>query len=100
MTTSDSKGRFFYKTNLFKSIRITNRIESIRIVNWNALLSRSVPSIDSIVYTSLSLLDWLSIDISAGANEQQRQESRKKDRERLVYLQSIIILPLVFVTCV
>jgi len=98
MTTSDSKGRFFYKTNRFKSIRITNRIESIRIANWNALLSRSVPSIDSIV--SLSLLDWLSIDISAGANEQQRQESRKKDRQRLVYLQSIIILPLVFVTCV
>ena len=27
---------FFYKTNLFESIRITNRIESIRIANWNA----------------------------------------------------------------
>jgi len=37
MTTSESKGRFFYKTNLFESIRITNRIESIRIANWNAL---------------------------------------------------------------
>jgi len=83
------KADFFYKTNRFKSIRIAN---------WNALLSRSVPSIDSVV--SLSLLDWLSIDISAGANEQQRQESGKKDRQRLVYLQSIIILPLVFVTCV
>ena len=35
---SESKGRFFYKTNRFKSIRITNRIESIRIANWNALL--------------------------------------------------------------
>jgi len=30
MTTSESKGRFFYKTNRFESIRITNRIESIR----------------------------------------------------------------------
>ena len=39
MTTSESNGRFFYKTNRFESIRITNRIESIRIANWNALLS-------------------------------------------------------------
>ena len=38
MTTSESKGRFFYKTNLFESIRITNRRESIRIANRNALL--------------------------------------------------------------
>ena len=38
MTTSKSKGRFFYKTNRFESIRITNRIESIRIANWNALV--------------------------------------------------------------
>jgi len=30
MTTSESKGRFFYKTNRLESIRITNRIESIR----------------------------------------------------------------------
>jgi len=44
MTISESKGRFFYKTNRFESIRITNRIdsnreqiESIRIANWNAL---------------------------------------------------------------
>ena len=40
MTTSESKGRFFYKTNRFESIGITNRIESIRIANWNALTSR------------------------------------------------------------
>ena len=39
MTISESKGRFFYKTNRFESIRITNRIESIRIANWNALIS-------------------------------------------------------------
>ena len=38
MTTSESKGRFFNKMNQFESIRITNRIESIRIANWNALL--------------------------------------------------------------
>ena len=30
MTTSESKGRFFYKTNRFESIRITNRIDSNR----------------------------------------------------------------------
>jgi len=30
MTTSESKGRFFYKTNLFESIHITNRIDSNR----------------------------------------------------------------------
>ena len=30
MTTSESKGRFFYKTNRFESIRITNRIYSNR----------------------------------------------------------------------
>jgi len=34
MTTSESKGRFFYKTN-----RFAQRIESIRIANWNALLN-------------------------------------------------------------
>jgi len=38
MTTSESKGDFFYLTNRFESIRITNRIESIRIANWNALV--------------------------------------------------------------
>jgi len=38
MTTSESKGRFFYKTNRFESICITNRIELIRYANWNALL--------------------------------------------------------------
>jgi len=31
------KADFFYKTNRFESIRITTRIESIRIANWNAL---------------------------------------------------------------
>ena len=38
MTTSESKNRFFYKTNRFESIRVANRIESIRIANWNALV--------------------------------------------------------------
>jgi len=41
MTTSESKGRFFYKTNRFESIRTTNRIESIRIANWNASVCRA-----------------------------------------------------------
>ena len=31
------KTDFFYKTNIFESIRITNRIDSIWIANWNAL---------------------------------------------------------------
>jgi len=30
MTTSESKGRFFYQTNRFESIRITNRMYSNR----------------------------------------------------------------------
>ena len=30
MTTSESKADFFYKTNRFESIRITNRIDSNR----------------------------------------------------------------------
>jgi len=30
MTTSESKGRFFYKTNRFESIRTPNRIASNR----------------------------------------------------------------------
>jgi len=30
MATSESKGRFFYETNRFESIRITNRIDSNR----------------------------------------------------------------------
>ena len=47
MTTSESKGRFFYKTNRFESIRITNRIESIRIANWNALLGSIVLPLQS-----------------------------------------------------
>ena len=36
------KADFFCKTNQFESIRITNRIESIWIVNWNALLWASL----------------------------------------------------------
>jgi len=40
MTTGESKGRFFLQN---ESIRIdshdVNRIESIRIANWNALLT-------------------------------------------------------------
>jgi len=49
MTTSESKGRFFYKTNLFESIRITNRIESIRIANWNVLVNifRVISNLDT-----------------------------------------------------
>jgi len=38
MTTSEWKCRLFYKANQFESIHITNRIDSIRIANWNALL--------------------------------------------------------------
>jgi len=38
MTTSEWKCRLFYKANPFESIHITNRIDSIRIANWNALL--------------------------------------------------------------
>jgi len=44
MTTSESKGRFFYKTNRFESIRTTNRI-----ANWNALVLTVVVSKDSTV---------------------------------------------------
>jgi len=56
MTTSESKGRFFfYKTNRFESIRITNRIEWIRIANWNAL----VPS--GLIVKSQSLFIYLRI---------------------------------------
>jgi len=54
MTTSESKGRFFYKTNRFESIRITNRTESIRIANWNAL-EHTVPAL-----SRLSTADWRS----------------------------------------
>jgi len=36
MTTSESKGRFFIKR--IDSNRFAQRIESIRIANWNALL--------------------------------------------------------------
>ena len=46
MTTSESKGRFFYKKNRIESIRITNRIESIRIENWNALLDAHASHLD------------------------------------------------------
>ena len=35
MTTSESKGRFFYKTNLFESIGITNRIYSNRELEYS-----------------------------------------------------------------
>jgi len=37
------KADFFYKTYRFESIRITNRIESIRIANWNALVCKIGP---------------------------------------------------------
>ena len=45
MTTSESKGRFFLQN---ESIRITNRIESIRIANWNALTNRILQSTGSL----------------------------------------------------
>ena len=56
MTTSESKGRFFYKTNRFESIRITNRIESIRIVNWNALQDTKLHQI----FNTRRLWKWLA----------------------------------------
>jgi len=59
MTTSESKGRFFYKTNRFEYIRITNRIESIRIANRNALLSGTH-------YQKLSLIITLLLCFSLG----------------------------------
>ena len=34
------KANFFYKTNRFELIRVTNGTESIRIANWNALVQR------------------------------------------------------------
>jgi len=37
MTTSESKGRFFF-TKRIDSNRFAQRIESIRIANWNALV--------------------------------------------------------------
>jgi len=42
MTTSESKGRFFYKTNRFESIRITNRIDSNRELECSSLHYRLV----------------------------------------------------------
>ena len=41
MATSESKGRFFLQN---ESIRITNRVESIRIANWNVLFSGTLLS--------------------------------------------------------
>ena len=38
MATSESKGRFFYKTNRFESIRITNRIDLNRELECSSLL--------------------------------------------------------------
>ena len=64
MTTSESKGRFFYKTNRFESIRITNRIESIRIANWNALVSTAASAVlrvsrnSALVYTTTTTTTW------------------------------------------
>ena len=37
MTTSESKGQFFYTTNRFESIRITNRIDSNRELECSSL---------------------------------------------------------------
>ena len=42
MTTSESKGRFFYKTNRFESIRITNRIDSNRELECSIVWSLRV----------------------------------------------------------
>jgi len=53
------KADFFYKTNLFEYIRITNRIESIRIANWNAIvptISRAWNDLPPTIRVSLSLL--------------------------------------------
>ena len=42
MTTSDSKGRFFYKTNRLESTRITNRIDSNRELECSGVVCVSV----------------------------------------------------------
>jgi len=44
MTTSESKGRFFYKTN---------RFESIRIANWNALVAAGLQVLSSCGHNSV-----------------------------------------------
>ena len=67
MTTSESKGRFFYKTNRFESIRITNRIESIRIANWNALL---VVRDDPVAAISSEWWGWRGGGVPSGVQEQ------------------------------
>jgi len=40
MTNSESNGRFFYKTNRFESIRITNRIHSNRELEVSRIRQR------------------------------------------------------------
>jgi len=65
MTISESKGRFFYKTNRFESIRITNRTESIRIANWNALARTHTTGLGSSAHPRLKKLGWTSRGVDA-----------------------------------
>ena len=47
MTTSESKGRFFNQTNRFKSIRITNRIDSNRELECSRSAESTSPGLGS-----------------------------------------------------
>jgi len=77
MRISESKGRFFCKTNRFQSIRITNRMESIRIANWNALAVISV-----VVAVAVRRLQRRRVSAHGMTNGTQELESRIRTRYR------------------
>jgi len=77
MRISESKGRFFCKTNRFESIRITNRMESIRIANWNALAVISV-----VVAVAVRRLQRRRVSAHGMTNGTQELESRIRTRYR------------------
>jgi len=77
MRISESKGRFFCKTNRFQSIRITNRMESIRIANWNALAVISV-----VVAVAVRRLQRRRVSAHGMTNGTKELESRIRTRYR------------------
>ena len=81
MTTSESKGRFFYKTNIFESIRITNRIESIRIAKCSSRISMLLMHIHKDRLVGLSRLGCLHTDVPLVDNKPTRAKYRNGAHE-------------------
>jgi len=77
------KADFFYKTNRFESICITNRIESIRIANWNSLLPGYLLFIYLLVDVSKQWYQQYQ-SLRNGTSSTEKNETKPKNKNRVL----------------